>query len=224
MRYKERLRAGGVHFLLSFIVILLFWLAARFFLYPGALSKLGLYDGFFILVLADIILGPLLTTVVYDSRKKSLKFDLSVIVLLQLGALIYGMSLVYSQKPCVMVLSHEGLAVHTVADCRAYKIENPFQSRLGSVSMVSMDLPKNLEEINAIQFVTEFMESKPLTARSDLYIQIPDLPEDQLNFYLSDREYLESEKCYVLPVISEHASGDACVDVEALRVKRFLVD
>ena len=224
MRCQERLRAGGIHFVFSFAVVLLFWAVARFLFYPGVLSRLGLYDGFLILVLVDIILGPLLTTVVYDSQKKSLKFDLSIIVLLQLGALIYGISLVYSQKPCVMVLSHNGLTVHTVADCRDYKIEGPFQFRLGTVPMVSMDLPKNLEAVDAIQFVTEFMESKPLTARSDLYVQIRSLPEVQLNSYLTDREYLDSEECYILPVISEHANGDACVDIDALRVRKFLLD
>lgn len=224
MRCQERLRAGGIHFVFSFAVVLLFWAVARFLFYPGVLSRLGLYDGFLILVLVDIILGPLLTTVVYDSQKKSLKFDLSIIVLLQLGALIYGISLVYSQKPCVMVLSHNGLTVHTVADCRDYKIEGPFQFRLGTVPMVSMDLPKNLEAVDAIQFVTEFMERKPLTARSDLYVQIRSLPEVQLNSYLTDREYLDSEECYILPVISEHANGDACVDIDALRVRKFLLD
>lgn len=219
LRYKERFRAGGIHFLFSFIVVLLFLVTAEFLFYPGALSKLGLYDGFLILVLVDIILGPLLTTVVYDSRKKSLRFDLGVIVLFQLCALVYGMSLVYSQKPCVMVLSHEGLVVYTMADCREYKIQNQFKSHIGPVSMVTMDLPQKIEEINVIQFATELVEGKPLAARSDLYVRVQDLSEDQLSFYLSGREYLDAEKCHVLPLISEHLDGSVCVDLRAARLK-----
>jgi hypothetical protein len=38
----------------------------------------------------DLALGPLLTLIVFEPGKPSLKFDLSCIVLLQLGALLYG--------------------------------------------------------------------------------------------------------------------------------------
>lgn len=222
LKCRERLCAGGIHFILSLIVVFLFWLVARFSLYPGVLSAFGLYDGFVILFVVDLILGPLLTILIYDIRKKSLKFDLCVIVSLQLCAFIFGASLVYSQKPCVMVLSHEGVVVHTVADCREYKIGSQFRSHIGSVPLVSMDLPKSLEEINAVRFVTEFMEGKPLTTRSDLYVPISELPGDQLDFYLSDREYLEDEKCHVVPLISEHLDGKTCVDLESSRLKKVM--
>lgn len=222
MRYKERLRAGGIHFFLSLIIVLLFWLIARFFLYPGALSTLGLYDGFIILFFVDLILGPLLTIIVYDVRKKSLKFDLGVIILLQLSAFIFGASLVYTQKPCVMVLSNKGVAIHTMSDCREYGIEPHFRTHIGTVSLVAMDLPASPSEINSIEFVTEFVEGKPLTARSDLYVQIHDLQEGLLDFYLSERKYIKSDDCHILPLISEHADGEACVDIAASRIKKLL--
>ena len=38
----------------------------------------------------DVVIGPLLTLIVFDPKKKHLKFDLVVIAALQLAALAYG--------------------------------------------------------------------------------------------------------------------------------------
>jgi hypothetical protein len=48
---------------------------------------------------AHLALGPLLTLLVFKSGKPSLKFDLSGIVLLQLGALLYGGTLIDQHRP-----------------------------------------------------------------------------------------------------------------------------
>ncbi|MFD2273550.1 hypothetical protein ACFS07_27565 [Undibacterium arcticum] len=55
---------------------------------------------FFLLVVGiDVVLGPLLTLVVFKVGKKSLKFDLAVIALLQLGAMVYGVSTLLEARP-----------------------------------------------------------------------------------------------------------------------------
>ena len=52
---------------------------------------------------AHLALGPLLTLIAFKSGKPSLKFDLSCIVLLQLGALLYGGTLFHQQRPAFVV-------------------------------------------------------------------------------------------------------------------------
>ena len=44
----------------------------------------------FLVVGIDVVLGPLLTLIVFHPKKKSLIWDLAVIVAVQLGALGYG--------------------------------------------------------------------------------------------------------------------------------------
>ena len=86
-----RFRAASTHLAISAVIgaILsaLFW----FVWYPSPLFKaVGGYELFLMLLVIDVILGPLLTLVVFKSGKKSLKFDLAVIALVQAAALSYG--------------------------------------------------------------------------------------------------------------------------------------
>jgi hypothetical protein len=48
---------------------------------------------------AHLALGPLLTLLLFKSGQPSLKFDLSGIVLLQLGTLLYGGTLIDQHRP-----------------------------------------------------------------------------------------------------------------------------
>ncbi len=51
----------------------------------------------------DLALGPLLTLVVFKSGKKGLKFDLTLIGLLQTVALVYGLSIVLQSRPVFLL-------------------------------------------------------------------------------------------------------------------------
>lgn len=52
-----------------------------------------------ILMGVDVTIGPLITLVVFNKAKKSLKFDLAVVALLQLGAFLYGVSVIFEARP-----------------------------------------------------------------------------------------------------------------------------
>lgn len=56
-----------------------------------------------ILIAVDLILGPLLTFVVYKPNKPSLKFDLTVIALIQISALVYGTFVFFKERPFYLV-------------------------------------------------------------------------------------------------------------------------
>lgn len=61
------------------------------------------------LIGVDLILGPLLTLVVYKHGKPGLKFDLSVIALVQIAALVYGAHTLYQEKPHYLVFAIDRL-------------------------------------------------------------------------------------------------------------------
>ena len=95
-----KLKAFLLHFLLSGMVILCFagliwfvWYPNPFLKAEGGLEIVGLLIG------VDLILGPTLTAMVYKKGKKGLIFDLSLIILLQFGALAYGMNALYQERP-----------------------------------------------------------------------------------------------------------------------------
>lgn len=95
-----RFRASGLHFVISLFVGLVLLALCWFMWYPApTLMAIGGHEIFFLVVGIDVVLGPLLTLVVFKSGKKTLKFDLAVIALLQIAALVYGVSALLEARP-----------------------------------------------------------------------------------------------------------------------------
>jgi hypothetical protein len=78
-------------------VMLLVWYPSPWFRAAGGGTLLLLLVG------VDVILGPLLTFIVFDPAKKSLVYDLAVIVMLQIAALVYGVHVMASARPAFVV-------------------------------------------------------------------------------------------------------------------------
>lgn len=102
-------QAFGIHLAASFTVGGLFALATYFLWYPQPL--LALQGGLLVigvLLGVDVVLGPLMTLLVFTPRKprKELRFDLAVIVSVQLAAFVYGGWVVYSERPQYLVFAH----------------------------------------------------------------------------------------------------------------------
>ncbi|MDO8654430.1 MAG: TfpX/TfpZ family type IV pilin accessory protein [Undibacterium sp.] len=92
--------ASGFHFLISLFVGLVLLALCWFVWYPAPmLMAIGGLEIFLLVVGIDVVLGPLLTLVVFKSGKKSLKFDLAVIAMVQLAALSYGVSTLLEARP-----------------------------------------------------------------------------------------------------------------------------
>jgi hypothetical protein len=96
----KRIRAAAIHLLVSVSIAASLFFAFWFVWYPYPLfHAVGGLDIFLILLAVDVTLGPLLTFVVFDTNKRTLKFDLSVIALFQLAALLYGVYTLYIGRP-----------------------------------------------------------------------------------------------------------------------------
>ncbi len=67
----------------------------------------GGWQGIRIIAAVDLVLGPLITFVIFDWSKprKEILFDLAIIVVIQIGALVYGVVTTYDQRPVAIVLS-----------------------------------------------------------------------------------------------------------------------
>ena len=96
----NRYKASATHLGISAAVIAIFFSIVFFIWYPAPYFSIeGTYDIIIILIAVDLVLGPLLTLVIFKTGKPSLKFDLSVIALIQISALIYGANTIYSERP-----------------------------------------------------------------------------------------------------------------------------
>jgi len=105
----SRVRAAAIHLgicvFVAIMLLALFW----FVWYPAPLFRaVGGLDIFLILLGIDVVLGPLLTFVVFKTAKKTLKFDLAVIALVQAAALTYGVYTLLAARPVYIASLGDG--------------------------------------------------------------------------------------------------------------------
>ncbi len=109
--FKKRLKASLIHMGLSFIVFLVFMYLMFFHWYPNIhFIYNGGWAGTKIMIVVDIIIGPLITFFIYNARKtkKELKFDFFLIFLMQVALFTYGFIQVYPIRPATQVLTYKG--------------------------------------------------------------------------------------------------------------------
>lgn len=102
----SRWRAAAIHLSLSAVIgslvlaLLIFvWYPPPLFLAGGA-AQLALT-----IVGVDVGLGPLLTLTVFKAGKPGLRFDLTVIALLQASAMLYGIHTAFASRPAYLVIT-----------------------------------------------------------------------------------------------------------------------
>lgn len=131
-KLKYKLRAASVHLLLSLLIFAVILYFILFDWYPEPFfTAQGGWQGIQLMAFVDLVLGPVLTFIVFDQfkQRKKIVFDLSIIGAIQITALIWGGYTVYMQRPIALV--YWGNAFYTVTsdDYSAQGIENPDFSR-----------------------------------------------------------------------------------------------
>lgn len=97
---KFRLKAFAYHLGISVFIALVSLYIVFMIWHPAPLAKaVGVTHIFIMMLGIDAILGPLLTLIVAKKGKKSLKFDLGVIIALQLAAFTYGIYNIAISRP-----------------------------------------------------------------------------------------------------------------------------
>lgn len=99
-----RWRAALIHLAFSTAIAVVAVFVVFQVWYPAPLHQaVGVTEIFLIVLGVDVTLGPLMTLLVYKPQKRTLKFDLVVIVSLQIVAFGYGMWTVAKGRPVWLV-------------------------------------------------------------------------------------------------------------------------
>ncbi|MCF6217731.1 MAG: hypothetical protein L3J62_05960 [Gammaproteobacteria bacterium] len=109
-----RLRASAIHFALSLAVFLVLLSLIVYVWYPDALFWVdGGVSGVQILIAVDLVLGPLLTLIIYNPTKtrRHIVMDFMLIAAIQVGALAWGVNTIYDQKPLALVFDGSAFQV-----------------------------------------------------------------------------------------------------------------
>lgn len=216
MKDSSRLHAFLAHLGIS-TIILLIMLGVIFWLwFPNGLIYAGGLSGLKILFGVDMVLGPLLTFIVFKPGKKGLILDLWLIGFLQITCLCLGLWQIYQQRPVLQVISDKGIHLISASDASKYNINiDIIKGRTPKAVMIN--LPKEKSKWSAIVLASEFVDEKPFSTREDLYISLNNVSQnnfrDRLNkINSSESDVRDSTECIWLPVISTHFSGSACVN------------
>lgn len=116
---KNRLRASAIHFAISLVVATLAAILVFGWWYPYPYRELsGGRELFTLVVAVDVVLGPLITLVIFNTTKtrRHLVMDFTVVGLLQLAALAYGLWTVFVARPVHLVFEYQRMAVVHAVD------------------------------------------------------------------------------------------------------------
>jgi len=168
----DKIKAFSIHLAISativgivFALIFFFWYPKPFFEANGAWTVLRILIG------VDLIMGPLLTLILYKKGKKGLVLDLCLIAAIQLTALTYGTSVIYGARPYYLVFVVDRFEIIGEKEIDASKIIHPMlrvKPNKGPI-MVFTDLPQDAEEAQKIMFETVMDGAPDIERRPELY-------------------------------------------------------
>ena len=173
-KVKDRLGASGIHLGIS-LCVAVFAAALVFGLwYPYPYGEIsGGRELFFLVVAVDVIMGPLITLAIFNRAKprRELLIDFTVVGLLQLAALGYGLWTVFAARPVHLVFEYSRMTVvHAIdvdADLLAKAPTSLQKLPVTGPTVIALRPFKNpAEQFDATMAA---FEGFPLAARSDLW-------------------------------------------------------
>ncbi len=120
--WKKRLRASGIHLGISLSISAMAAALVFGLWYPYPYREIsGGRELFMLLVAVDVVMGPLITLAIFNTAKprRELFLDLTVVCLLQLAALGYGLWTVFAARPVHLVFEYYRVTVVHAADVDA---------------------------------------------------------------------------------------------------------
>jgi hypothetical protein len=131
----SRYLASFYHLLISFAVFIgLAWLVLYVW-YPDFFYTIdGGWEGMRIIIGVDLVLGPLLTLIIFKAGKPGLKFDLAAIGIFQSACLLAGMFVVYSERPLFFIYYEEHFYSASADTYARYRLQPPDPSAFSDSS------------------------------------------------------------------------------------------
>ena len=185
IRDLNRWQAFAGHLSFSLLLGMVVFALFRFLWYPGALFTLAGAGKLMLLVVGiDVILGPLLTLIVFNPGKKSLIWDLAVILVVQVSALGYGVWVMAQSRPVFLVGATDRFELVTANQIRAEDLASaskPEWQRLSWAGPVVVGARPPSDPDERMSMVLGAMEGGPdLTQLPRYYVPLPEVMEKLL--------------------------------------------
>ncbi len=164
------------HLAISIIIALMAMGLVFFIWYPSPLaSAVGVTQIFLMMLAIDVIVGPLLGWLIYKKGKKTLKFDLSVIILIQIAALCYGVFSIEQGRPAWLVYNvdrFELVRKNELVDTNIQQAQPQFQQPSWfKPQYVATEFAKDIQQRNDEMFA-EVLGGISIAQRPERYVEL----------------------------------------------------
>lgn len=244
--WKDRLLASGVHLGISLLIAALAALLVFLLWYPYPYRDIsGGRELFLIVIAVDVVLGPLITLVVFNRRKprRELVRDLGIVGLIQLAALAYGLWTVCVARPVHLVFEVDRFrVVHAIEIPEELLDRAPTMVRklplTGPTELAVRPFKDAREESDATMAA---LGGVSLSARPDLWQSYPDArqrvlaaskPLSELRHRFSQqvgmidaavaRAGASSDTLRYLPMVARHTFWTVLLDAKSAEIRGFL--
>ncbi len=169
---QSRFKASSLHLLLSLVLVTLVISVVIYFWYPPRFLGITNFKDIALLIISiDLVLGPLLTFVVYNPKKKSLRFDLAVIAIIQISALAYGVNALYQTHPLYITYNHGKFNLIHANEVKPdnSKYEEFKISKFSSPKLAFAKMPEDLETQTEIILGVDLKGEPDIDKRTEYY-------------------------------------------------------
>lgn len=218
---NTRIKAFTIHLAISTAMALAVIAIVFYLWYPAPLhTAVGVTQIFLILLAVDVVLGPVLTLIVYKVGKKTLVMDLAVIAFLQVSALSYGLFTVAEGRPAWLVFAADRFDLVRILDIDERKLEQADlayrkPSLLGPQWAVAVN-PTDNDERNEI-LMESVMAGVDIAQRPNLY-QPLESQKTEIQQRLFELSALSNFNPVddVTAVLAQHPSADTWLPLRAI--------
>lgn len=144
--------------------------------FPGPLFQLdGGWQGLRLIAVLDLILGPLLTLVVFRPGKPGLKFDMAVITAIRVAVLCYGAWTLFHNRPVLLVFADDHLQPIPQSVVEEIDPSGTIWRRLGGSKPVSVAVAIPTDPLQAPDYVLDKLKSgTPMHLHHHDYVPLAD--------------------------------------------------
>ena len=220
---SKRLKFFLGHLSISFLVALLVIGLVFFLWYSSPLATaVGVTHIFLMLLAIDVVIGPILGLLVYKEGKKTLKFDLSVIIIIQIAALCYGVYSIEQGRPAWLVFHADRFELvrknEIIQDNIAKALPQYQQSSWFKPQYVTVEFSEDVNQRNDDMF-TEVFGGISLAQRPERYVEL-NKAKKQMQQRAQKLELLQqyNNKTDVEKILAKYPQATAFLPIKASAV------
>ncbi|MCC6374791.1 MAG: hypothetical protein IT465_08280 [Moraxellaceae bacterium] len=180
-----RWKASFIHLIISFFVVGTVAAYIIYFWYPLPLMHMAKADQLLLMIGGiDLIVGPLLTLLVYKHGKKTLRMDLTVIAVIQAVFLSMGLYTMFQSRPVFLVATSKRFDMIFVNEIDPTRLSQAKIEKFKTLSftkplLVGAKFPTNIEEKTNI-IMSALSGAGDIQTMPEYYVEYQELVPDIL--------------------------------------------